>query len=115
MRIPDLSSAASRIPCDILRDQASHIPDDPYLIDDHGRSLTFGQADDLADRHARGYFELGIGNGDRVAFFMDNSATTAATSFGVNRLGAIWSPVSTDYRGHWLSDLLNRIDAQVLV
>lgn len=115
MRKPDLGSPDVRIPCDVLREQAEHIPDDLYLTDDRGASLTFGQVNDLADRHARGYFQLGVGNRDRVAFFMDSSAIMAATSFAINRLGAVWSPVSTDYRGHWLTEILTRIEADVLV
>jgi crotonobetaine/carnitine-CoA ligase len=115
MHIPDLSDPATRIPCDVLRRQVEVIPDQLFLLDESGASHTYAEADDLADRHARGFFELGVAKGDRVALLMESSASLAVTTFGINRLGAIWSPVSTEYRGEWLRELLVKIDADVLV
>lgn len=112
--IDPLGNVAHRVPADVLRLQADSIGDATFLIDDHG-SLSFGQADELADRHASGYADLGIGQGDTVAFLMENSKTLANTVFGVNRLGAAWSPVSTEYRGEWLRELLCAIESRVLV
>jgi carnitine-CoA ligase len=113
--IDPLGSVAHRIPVDVLRIQADAIGDRPYLIDDENGELSFGQVDDIADRHAAGYADLGLGKGDTTAIFMENSTTLAATTFGINRLGAIWSPVSTEYRGEWLRELLTAIDSRVLV
>jgi crotonobetaine/carnitine-CoA ligase len=115
MHLLDLSDPATRIPCDVLRRQAEAIPDQLFLLDESGASYTYAQADDLAARQARGLFELGIAKGDRVALMMDSSAILAVLSFGINRLGAIWSPVSTEYRGEWLREMLVKIDADVLV
>jgi crotonobetaine/carnitine-CoA ligase len=112
--IDPLGVVAHRIPVDVLRIQAGEIGDRPFLVDDSGE-LTFGRVDDIADRHACGYADLGVGKGDTVAMFMENSATLAATTFGINRLGAIWSPVSTEYRGEWLRELLTAIGSRVLV
>lgn len=113
--IDPLGSVAHRIPVDVLRLQADSIGDRPYLVDDEVGELSFGRVDDIADRHAAGYAELGVGKGDTVAVFMENSATLAATAFAINRLGAIWSPVSTEYRGEWLRELLTAIGSRVLV
>ncbi len=112
--IDPLGCVAHRIPVDVLRIQAETIGDRPYLIDDDGE-LSFGQVDDLASRHAAGYSDLGVGKGDTVAILMENSTALAATTFGINRLGAVWSPVSTEYRGEWLRELLTAIGSRVLV
>jgi carnitine-CoA ligase len=108
--IDPLGSVAHRIPVDVLRIQPDAIGDRPYLVDDENGELSFGQVDDIADRHAVGYADLGLGKGDTAAIFMENSTTLAATTFGINRLGAIWSPVSTEYRGEWLRELLTADD-----
>jgi crotonobetaine/carnitine-CoA ligase len=112
--IDPLGCIEHRIAVNVLRSQAETIGDQTYLLDDHVQ-LSYGRVDDLADRHAAGYAGLGVGKGDTVAMFMENSATLAATTFGVNRLGAIWSPVSTEYRGEWLRELLAAIGSRVLV
>ncbi|MFB1298529.1 AMP-binding protein [Mycobacterium sp. pW049] len=112
--IDPLGNVGHRIPVEVLRLQADAVGDSTFLVDDNG-PLTYSQVDDLADRHASGYADLGIGKGDTVAFLMENSATLATTAFGVNRLGAAWSPVSTEYRGEWLRELLTAVGSRVLV
>ncbi|WP_054373475.1 AMP-binding protein [Rhodococcus rhodochrous] len=114
MRADHLQESTSRIVPDVLSRQAEAVGDDPFLIQDD-RQLTFAETDRLADSHAQAYASLGVAKGDRVAMLMENSIDQAATSFGVNRVGAIWSPVSTEYRGEWLANLLRRIDSDVLV
>lgn len=114
MRRAHLSSATDRILPQILSQQAESIGDDLFLIQDD-KKLTYGQTSELADRHANAYMSMGIGQGDTVAFLMENSLELAATSFGVNRLGAIWSPISTEYRGEWLASLLTKVRSDVLV
>lgn len=109
-----LSDPTDRILGEILRSQADLIGDDDFLVEDKSR-LTYAAVDDLADRHANAYAALGVNAGDTVAFLMHNSVDLAVTSFGVNRLGAIWSAVSPEYRGEWLGELLRSVRSTVLV
>jgi carnitine-CoA ligase len=109
-----LGDATDRILGNVLRSQAEAIGDDAYLVED-GSRLTYAAVDELADRHANAYAGLGIKAGDTVAFLMHNSVDLAVTSFGVNRLGAIWSAVSPEYRGEWLGELLRSVRSTVLV
>lgn len=113
-KIDPLGNVGHRIPADVLRIQAEAIGDHTFLADASG-ALSYGQIDDLADRHAAAYAGLGVDKGDAVAILMENSKTLATTAFGVNRIGAIWSPVSTEYRGEWLRELLSAIGSRVLV
>lgn len=98
----------------VLADHAERFGDRGYLVDGD-RSWTYGEVDQLADRHAQAYSALGVAKGDTVAFYMENSAEQAITAFGANRLGAIWSPANTDYRGEWLATNLADIHSDVLV
>ncbi|WP_161600463.1 AMP-binding protein [Mycolicibacterium hodleri] len=109
-----LSDPADRTVDRILRAQAEMVGDDEFLVEENTRH-TYAAVDDLADRHASGYAELGIGAGDTVALLMHNSVDMAVTSFGVNRLGAVWSAISPEYRGEWLGELLNSVGSPVLV
>ena len=106
--IDPLGVVAHRVPVNVLRLQAQARGDHLFLVDDDA-ALTYAAVDDLADRYASGFSDLGVGKGDTVAILMENSTAMAVTAFGVNRLGAIWSPVSTDYRGEWLRELLTSI------
>lgn len=112
--IDPLGTIAHRIPVDVLRLQAQAVGDRVFLMDEQV-SLTYGQVDELADRHAGAYAELGMAPGDTIALFMDNSAMLAGTAMGINRMGGIWSPLSTEYRGEWLRELLLGVRSRILV
>ncbi len=76
---------------------------------------SFAEVDDLADRAATGLLALGVAPGDTVAIFMGNDPHLVPLAFGVNRLGAIWVPTNTDYKGEWLFEALLHSRAEVLV
>jgi len=91
----------------ILELQAEHNGDTVYLITDDQR-ITYAQANDMTDRLASGFASLGIGRGDRVAFLMANRPELVLMCLALNKLGAIWVPICTDYKGEWLRDALAR-------
>lgn len=99
---------------EVLAEHAASHGDTVFLKDDVAE-LTYGEADVLATRQANALAGLGVSAGDTVAFYMENSAAQAVTSFAVNRLGAIWSPANSDYRGDWLHSNLSNIESDVLV
>jgi carnitine-CoA ligase len=115
MNSVDVSDVRDRIIVDILRRQAEAIGDELFLLDDRGTALTYSQVDELADRYATALARLGVSKGDVVALFMESSAEQVIVTLGVNRLGAIWSPANTDYRGEWLQTTFNDMRARVLV
>ncbi|HUF97318.1 MAG TPA: AMP-binding protein, partial [Ilumatobacter sp.] len=104
----------SSVPVTLLASRADERPDVDFLVMDDAR-LSFGVVDERANRWASSLAALGVGRGDTVAMFMENSLDTVVLTFAVNRLGAIWSPVNTDYRGEWLGMTLAAIGADVLV
>src|SRR5205823_8912311 len=98
----------------VLQWQADRRADAPFLVDDTAE-WTYGQVQQLARRRASAFAEMGVGRGDTVAFYMENSAQQAISSFAVNTLGGIWSPANIDYRGEWLASNLIDIASDVLV
>ena len=84
-----LEDSADRHLGRILELQAQHNGDTVYLITDTDR-ITYAEANELSDRLASGFANLGIGRGDRVAFFVANRPELILMCFALNKLGAIW-------------------------
>ncbi|MBP1688254.1 MAG: crotonobetaine/carnitine-CoA ligase [Deltaproteobacteria bacterium] len=114
MHIAQLSSASDRVLGTILRRQAEDIPDAIYLKSG-GEQYSFGRVNALANAYAAGFRDLEVRAGDTVATFMAGSPEQVFTTYGVNKLGAIWVPTNTDYRKEWLRESLEDSRARVLV
>jgi crotonobetaine/carnitine-CoA ligase len=98
-----------------LREQAKAIPNEVYLRLDEQR-VTFGEVEARSNSIADGLKSLGVGPGDRVAIFAKKTIIEAIlTVYAVSKLGAIWTPINTEYKGDWLIDLLGAADAKVIL
>ena len=97
-----------------LRRQAEAIPDRDFLVagDEH---FSYGRVNELANATASGFASLGVGRGDTVAMMMESCPDYVWTTLGLNKLGAIWVPTNTDYKGQWLRESLEDSRAKVLV
>jgi crotonobetaine/carnitine-CoA ligase len=114
MNKADLASQDARVLGHILRRQAEMIPDATYLMAGEER-YSYGRVDELANAYGTGLRGLGVQPGDTVALLMRPSAECVLTTFGVNKLGAVWVPTNTDYRGEWLRGSLVDSRARILV
>ncbi|MDX1734503.1 MAG: AMP-binding protein, partial [Halioglobus sp.] len=114
MNVVDLSDIANRHLGRILQLQATDNGDTEFLITDDVR-INFAEAEDTSNRLAAGFRALGIEAGDRVSFFMANLPELVLMCLALNKLGAVWVPICTDYRGEWLLDSLQRSRAKALV
>ena len=110
----DLSNNSERIFGKILAQQAMQAGDTPFLLTDQDR-ITFADAQDISNRLATGLQALGVTAGDRVALYMGNRPEMVLLALAVNKLGAVWTPINTDYKGDWLLDMLQRSRCRVLV
>ncbi|MDJ0878775.1 MAG: AMP-binding protein [Halieaceae bacterium] len=110
----NLTDTAGRTFPSILRRQAEENGDTVFLVNDY-QSITFAEADELTDRLAGGLRALGVRAGDRIALYLGNCPEFVLVTLAANKLGAIWVPISTDYRGEWLHDTLERSRCRVLV
>jgi len=110
----DLSDNKNRILPKMLTLQAEQAGDTEFLLTDE-RRLTFAQTEHLTNCLASGLKELGIQQGDRVCFFLDSGIETVLTALATNKIGAVWIPLNTDYKGVWLSETIERSRAKVLI
>ncbi len=73
---------------DLLRASATAYPDKPAAVFAGGESITFAALDADSDRVAMRLRRLGIGPGDRVAMFHDNSLPALVWFWGILKAGA---------------------------
>lgn len=73
---------------------------------DEQRSFTFADTNTLVNRFAAGMRAAGVGKGDRVVICMKPSVYYVMLTLAANKLGAVWVPINTDYRGLWLKDAI---------
>ncbi|MBK6288209.1 MAG: AMP-binding protein [Gammaproteobacteria bacterium] len=97
-----------------IRMQAEQNGDTRFLVFDR-TVYTFDQANSRVNELAAGLRKLGIERGDRVVFYMSSAPEVMFLVLAVNKLGAIWVPVNSDYKGAWLEDTINRGRAKLLV
>lgn len=109
----DLSDSAERVLPRILQRQAEKIPDVPFLVRGDNR-FTFREADVFTDRLAAGLAALGVGRGDRVGIYLTGRPEAVLVALAANKLGAVWVPISNDYKGDWLADTVVRSKTKVL-
>jgi transglutaminase-like putative cysteine protease len=76
---------------------------------------SYARVNELANKFAAGLSNLGIGKVDTVAVFMENCPEFIFAAFGAKKLGAIWVPTNTDYKGEWLYQALQDSIAKVLI
>jgi len=110
----DLDDPTDRLLGRALRAQAEALPDRPWLVSEE-RTLSYGEANDLANGWARGLAALGVERRGPVALFMESSPECVLAALGANKLGGFWIPTNTDYRGAWLAEAFTDGGARVLV
>jgi crotonobetaine/carnitine-CoA ligase len=98
----------------ILERQAEVLGDSVFLMQDE-RRVTFGEANRIVNSIAHGLRTLGVGAGDRVAFFAYNAIEVVFVALAANKLGAAWVPINTDYKGEWLRDTVEARAAKVVL
>lgn len=97
-----------------IRMQAEQNGDTRFLMCDR-TVYSFYESNVIVNRLANGLRRFGIGHGDRVAFYMGSAPEVMFLVLAVNKLGAVWVPINTDYKGSWLLDTINRARARLLV
>lgn len=90
-------------------------PDRVFLKID-GAAVTFAEFENEVGRLAGGFRAVhAVGRGDRVAVLMRNSLACEHTWFATNRLGAVWVPINTEFRGLGLEHAVRLADASVFI
>lgn len=114
MNVLDLTQPADRNLGRVLLLQARAVGDLPGLLTGEQR-YSFAQINAQVNRYAAGLAGLGLGPGDRVSIHLPSCAEFIFLTLAVNKLGAVWVPVNTDYKGAWLTDTINDSRATLLI
>jgi fatty-acyl-CoA synthase len=96
-------------------DEASDRYGDKIATVFHNGEVTYNQLKQTSDLVARGFLNLGIGKGDKVAIWMAGYAEWAYAYFALARIGAIIVPVNTRYRPEEVEYVLNKSKASILL
>lgn len=113
-RVGPYAAPASGTYLDALARFAAEKPGTIFL-DYEGKQLSFADLDVQSNRIAHGLAGFGIGKGDRVITLIDNSDDLVLIFFAINKLGAVWVPISTAYRGPFLRHQAFDADAAVAI
>ena len=110
----DLNKAESRNFPAILQKQSVENGYGEFLITDQ-RRLTFADVETMTSHLAGGLRQLGVEPKDRVALMLGNDIEMVLLALAINKLGAVWTPINSEYKGDWLLDNLLRCRYKVLV
>jgi carnitine-CoA ligase len=99
---------------DLLGLAAERWPDKTFLRIDSGE-VTFSAFENQVASLAAGLAGAGLQSGDRLAVLMENSLACLHTWFAANRLGAVWAPINTQFRGLTLEHLCRLADPRLVV
>ena len=108
-RTPDVSLLRT------LSERAAVTPEAVYVIDVEGRTLTYRETLEGARLWAAAYRSQGVGRGDLVVTMQHNTIESLLGWLGLAWLGAIETPINTDYRGTLLLHVLELTGARVML
>ena len=80
-----------------------------------GRTLSYGEVQELSFKIARALDRSGIRPGDKVAILSANDPVAFSCVFGVARAGAVWCPVNPRNEAAENRDLLDFFDCSCLI
>lgn len=99
---------------DFLRDSAARLPDKVALVCG-GRRLTYAHLEDASNRLARAMQQRGVGRGDRVAIFLNNSVEAVIGIFATLKAGAAFVVVNPTTKHDKLAYILGNCAARGLL
>jgi fatty-acyl-CoA synthase len=80
-----------------------------------GRSITFGQMQEQANRLANALLGLGAARGDRVAYWADISLDGPGLKFAVGRIGCAFAPLNPAYSPDEARAVLEYLSPRLLI
>ena len=99
---------------DLLRAAAEEFGERPAYVEGE-RVLSFGGLLDRVRGVATAYVDSGLGPGDRVAIWAPNSTDWAVAALAVTYAGGQLVPLNSRYTAHEVADVLDRVDARLVV
>ena len=100
---------------ELLGHRAAATGDRMMLVDEAGRSLTFAEFKDRAERVAAGLQAMGVGPGTPVTWLLPTRIETVLLSFALSRLGAVQNPIIHIYRHREVGFCIQQTRAEMVV
>jgi acyl-CoA synthetase (AMP-forming)/AMP-acid ligase II len=100
---------------EMVERRAAESPDQPMLLDDKGRKLSFAEFKAWAERVAAGFQDLGVSEGTPVTWQLPTRMETVVTSMALSRLGAVQNPIIPIYRDREVGFLLRETEAELFL
>lgn len=100
----------------ILENRAERIGGETAVIygpDDH--SFTFRDLDKTANTIGNSLLKLGVSKQEEVSVMMQHPLQTVLAMLGINKAGALYSPINYEYKGDVLSYQINDTDPEILL
>jgi len=94
---------------ELVRRRAKATPDRTMLIEQSGRTITFGRFAEKCEELAAGLHLLGIGQSSVVSWQLPTRIPTVLLSMALARLGAVQNPILHLYREREVSFVLSQI------
>jgi crotonobetaine/carnitine-CoA ligase len=114
MNILQFSDANERHLGRAIQMQAQQQGDKTFILFGEAR-YTYGEVNQRVNELAAGLANAGLKAGERIAFYMSSAPEVVFLVLAANKLGAVWVPINTDYKGAWLQDTINDSRPSVLV
>ena len=90
-------------------------PDSMMAVDEDGRTMTFREYRDAAERAAAGLAELGVGEGTAVSWALPTWLESLVLVGALARLGAVQNPILPIYRHREVGFVTKQTGAKLLV
>ena len=98
-----------------ILDNAVRSNPDKVFLDIAGDKYTFADIERGSNRLAHGLADLGIERGDRVCALMDTSIDLIMLWFAVTRMGAVFVPINTAFKGEFLRHQISDSGARLAI
>ncbi len=100
---------------DLAATRIAATPDALMVVDDRGRSLTFGEYGERALRVAAGLADAGVGDGTPVSWVLPTWTESLVLAGALARLGAVQNPILPVYREREIGFCARQTGARLLV
>ena len=100
---------------ELIGRRVSETPDAMLGIDEDGRTLTYAEYRDAAERAAAGQSELGIGEGTPVSWALPTWLESLVLVGALSRLGAVQNPILPIYRHREVGFVTKQTGAKLLI
>ena len=100
---------------ELLQRRVEATPETMMLVDEAGRSLTFAEFKERAERVAAGLLAMGVGEGTPVTWVLPTRIETVLMSFALSRLGAVQNPIIHIYRRREVEFCIRQTRAELVV